>query len=81
MYKMQLVNILDKEILVEYRYNDDNLISKFIETCKETKGSECFIFDQYHRIYSSQYISYEVMRNEMEKIYQVFFKAQIGQLT
>jgi hypothetical protein len=80
MYKMQLVNIVDQEVLIEYSYHDDNSIYKFIETCKETSGSECFIFDQYQRIYSSQYISYEIIRNEMEKIYQVFFKAKIGNL-
>lgn len=80
MYRMQLVNILNHEVLIEYLYHDDHSIYKFIETCKETSGSECFIFDQYQRIYSSQYISYEVIRNEVEKIYQVFFKARIGQL-
>ncbi|WP_428908272.1 hypothetical protein [Niallia sp. Krafla_26] len=81
MYKMQLVNILNQEVLIEYSLNDDHLISKFIDACKETKGTECFIFDQNQRIYSSHYISYEVIRNEMEKIYQIFFKAKIGQLT
>ena len=81
MYKMQLVNLLNHEILIEYRYQDDNPIYKFIETCKETDGSECFIFDQYQRIYSSHYISYEIIRNGMEKVYQVFFKAKVSQLT
>jgi hypothetical protein len=81
MYKMQLVNVLNEEVLIEYSYNDVNLIAKFIDYCKETKGTECFIFDQYQQIYSSHYISYEIIRNEMEKIYQVFFKAKIGQLS
>ncbi|WP_338469424.1 hypothetical protein R4Z10_11370 [Niallia sp. XMNu-256] len=80
MYKMQLVNIINEEILIEYSYPDDHLISRFIETCKETNGAECFIFDQYQRIYKSQYISYEIIRNGIEKVYQVFFKAKIGQL-
>jgi hypothetical protein len=81
MYKMQLVNVLNEEVLIEYSYSDVNLIAKFIDYCKETKGTECFIFDQYQQIYSSHYISYEIIRNEMEKIYQVFFKAKIGQLS
>jgi len=81
MYKMQLVNVLNEEVLIEYSYNDDNLIAKFIDYCKETKGTECFIFDQYQQIYSSHYISYEIIRNEVEKIYQVFFKAKVGQLS
>jgi hypothetical protein len=81
MYKMQLVNVLNEEILIEYSYHDVNLISKFIDLCKETQGAECFIFDRYQQIYSSHYISYEIIRNEMEKIYQVFFKAKEGQLT
>ena len=81
MYKMQLVNVLNEEVLIEYSYNDDNLIAKFLNYCKETKGSECFIFDRDQQIYSSHYISYEIIRNEMEKIYQVFFKAKIGQLS
>ena len=81
MYKMQLVNVLNEEVLIEYSYNDDNLIAKFIDYCKETKGNECFIFDQYQQIYSSHYISYEIIRNEVEKIYQVFFKAKVGQLS
>ena len=81
MYKMQLVNVLNEEVLIEYSYNDDNLIAKFIDYCKETKGTECFIFDRYQQIYSSHYISYEIIRNEVEKIYQVFFKAKVGQLS
>ena len=81
MYKMQLVNVLNEEVLIEYSYNDDNLIAKFIDYCKETKGNECFIFDRYQQIYSSHYISYEIIRNEVEKIYQVFFKAKVGQLS
>ena len=81
MYKMQLVNVLNEEVLIEYSYNDDNLIAKFLNYCKETKGSECFIFDRDQQIYSSYYISYEIIRNEVEKIYQVFFKAKVGQLS
>jgi len=80
MYKMQLVNVLNQEILIEYSYQEVHLISNFIDLCKETQGSECFIFDQNQRIYCSQYITYEIIRNEMEKIYQLFFEAKIGQL-
>ena len=77
MYKMQLVNVLNEEVLIEYSYNDDNLIAKFIDYCKETKGTECFIFDQYQQIYSSHYISYEIIRNEVEKYIRCFSKQKL----
>lgn len=75
---MQLVNIFDQEVLIEYVQNDINLISNFIETCEETEGNECYIFDSKQRIYSSYYISHSIIRNEMEKIYQIFFKAELS---
>ena len=38
MYKTQIINILTHETLMEYVNKDFDIISQFINVCKETAG-------------------------------------------
>lgn len=77
LYKLQLVNQINQEVLIEYDDQDKQFISNFIEICKETGGKECYIFDSMQRIYSGKFISCTMVPTEIEKIYQLFFIATL----
>ena len=80
MYKTQIVNTLTQETLIEYDNKDLDFISQFIETCKATGGTECYIFDRDQRTYSSHYISHSIAQEGIDKIYKIFFEARLASI-
>jgi hypothetical protein len=81
LYKAYIVNTLTQETLIEYDNKDLDFISHFIETCKATEGTECYIFDREQRTYLSNYISHSIVQEGMDKIYKIFFEAKLANLT
>ena len=78
LYKMQLVNQSNQEILIEYQQHDNQFFRRFIDICQETDGKDCYIFDSNHRIYNGQFLKYTINRTDIEKVYQLFFHATLA---
>ena len=48
---------------------------------KKRLDTECYIFDRDLQTYSSRYISYNVIQEGMDQIYQFFFEAKLDRIT
>ncbi len=76
MNKLQFIDALTNEILIEEDHYDSQTLHKlthFIENYDDSEAIACVITDRDNRSCVCEYVSYTLITNGDKKIYQLFF--------
>lgn len=77
MYKFQIVDAFNQEILIEEECNDLNFISELFRTSPNPDVMDCMITDSKNRTLSCKYDCHSVIKNDENITYRIFFKTKL----
>lgn len=76
MKKIQIVDYLTKEILLEKDQADLSYITELFRTSPNPFRKDCVITGNNNEILSCRYISHSIIENGDDKIYQLYFETK-----
>ena len=76
MYKIQIVDVFNKEILIEEDHNDLNFISELFNTSQNPNAIHCLITDSMNRTRRCKFVTCSMIDDGRDTICKMFFKTK-----
>ena len=76
MYKIQIVDVFNKEILIEEDHNDLNFISELFNTSQNPNVIDCLITDSMNRTRRCKFVTCSMIDDGRDTICKMFFKTK-----